>query len=93
MLMVPSDVAYMKVICVRMFAHLSFRRALTNALGAPPISLRSTAPLSAGVRPTLPLAGLSQSDWGWFTRDTLYRVTKRVSQIISSQSPAYVMRW
>ena len=90
MLMVPSDVAYMKVICVRMFAHLSFRRALTDALGAPPNPAPLDSPLSAGVRPTLPLAGLSQSDWGWFTRDTLYRVIKRVSQIISGQSTAYV---
>ena len=31
-------------VCVRKCAHLSFRRALTDALGAPPISLRSTAP-------------------------------------------------
>lgn len=63
MLMVPSDVAYMKVICVHMFAHLLFRRALTDALGAPPPNLAPLdSPLSAGVRPTLPLAGLSQSD-------------------------------
>lgn len=93
MLMVPSDVAYMKVICVRKCAPKRRLCALTDALGAPPNLAPLDSPLSAGVRPTLPLAWLSQSDWGWFTRDTLYRVTKRVSQIISGQSTAYVMRW
>lgn len=89
MLMVPSDVAYMKVICVHMFAHLPFRRALTDALGAPPNLAPLDSPLSAGVRPTLPLAGLSQSDWSG-SHVTRYIESSNVSSKSSPANPPHM---
>ena len=82
-----------RAFCVHMFAHLSFRRALTDALGAPPQSRSARQPPVSGSTTNAPAGGAVAKRLGRFTRDTLYRVTKRVFQIISGQSTAYVMRW
>ncbi|EFR49605.1 hypothetical protein BBNG_00151 [Bifidobacterium bifidum NCIMB 41171] len=47
------------------------------------------SPLSAGVRPTLPLAGLSQSDWGG-SHVTRYVESSNVSSKSSPANPPHM---
>ena len=61
--------------------------------GSAPQSRSARQPPVSGSTTNAPAGGAVAKRLGWFTRDTLYRVIKRVFQIISGQSTAYVMRW